>query len=55
MLRLRIAEAAGVMRGQVISGNAEALFQGATLDSRRVQGDELFFALSGEQTDGHHQ
>jgi len=41
------------MRGQVISGNPEALFCGATLDSRRVQGEELFFALPGEQTDGH--
>jgi UDP-N-acetylmuramoyl-tripeptide--D-alanyl-D-alanine ligase len=41
------------MGGEMISGSAAALWRGATLDSRKVSGGELFFALAGERTDGH--
>ncbi len=41
------------MSGELIQGPPDAVFDGAALDSRRVLGGELFFALSGEQTDGH--
>ena len=41
------------MEGCVTSGDPQALFSGAALDSRRIEGGELFFALGGEQTDGH--
>ena len=41
------------MEGYVTGGDPQALFEGAALDSRRIRGGELFFALSGEQTDGH--
>jgi len=41
------------MEGDLISGLPESLWRGATLDSRRITGGELFFALAGERTDGH--
>lgn len=41
------------MEGDVIAGNGRAAWAGAALDSRRVEGGELFFALAGETTDGH--
>ena len=36
-----------------MSGDQNAVWSGAALDSRRVVGGELFFALRGEKTDGH--
>jgi UDP-N-acetylmuramoyl-tripeptide--D-alanyl-D-alanine ligase len=41
------------MGGEVIGATADARWRGAALDSRRIEGGELFFALPGEQTDGH--
>jgi UDP-N-acetylmuramoyl-tripeptide--D-alanyl-D-alanine ligase len=41
------------MGGSLIAGDPERVWRGAALDSRSVQGDELFFALPGERTDGH--
>ncbi len=40
----------GTLIGEVDAG---ACYRGAAIDSRRVEGDELFFALPGERTDGH--
>ncbi len=40
----------GTLIGEVDVG---ACYRGAAIDSRRVEGDELFFALPGERTDGH--
>ena len=41
------------MDGRLISGDAESAWEGAALDSRKVRGGELFFALAGDRTDGH--
>jgi UDP-N-acetylmuramoyl-tripeptide--D-alanyl-D-alanine ligase len=41
------------MNGRLVAGSAEGAWWGAALDSRRVEGGELFFALRGEHTDGH--
>jgi len=40
----------GTLIGDVDAG---ACYRGAAIDSRRVEGGELFFALRGERTDGH--
>ncbi len=52
MVRWSLADAAAAMGGRW-NGPPEAAFDGAVLDSRRVRGGELFFALPGEKTDGH--
>jgi UDP-N-acetylmuramoyl-tripeptide--D-alanyl-D-alanine ligase len=41
------------MEGRVISGDPATVWRGAALDSRRIEGGELFFALLGERVDGH--
>lgn len=46
-------EAVEAMRGELLQGSPEACWSGAVIDSRRVEGGELFFAFAGEQTDGH--
>lgn len=53
MARGTLREAADVMRGQLLQGDGEAVWSGAAIDSRRIVGGELFFALAGERTDGH--
>jgi UDP-N-acetylmuramoyl-tripeptide--D-alanyl-D-alanine ligase len=41
------------MGGEVTMGDPAAIWQGGALDSRKVRGGELFFALRGEHADGH--
>jgi UDP-N-acetylmuramoyl-tripeptide--D-alanyl-D-alanine ligase len=41
------------MGGRVICGDPATIWRGAALDSRRLAGGELFFALPGEHVDGH--
>ena len=53
-MRRPLADAVRIMNGCLI-GEVEpgACYRGAAIDSRRVEGGELFFALPGERTDGH--
>lgn len=53
MAERSMLQAAQAMSGTVISGDATSRWSGATLDSRRIHGGELFFALPGENFDGH--
>ncbi len=49
-----LVDAVHVMRGRLRGeAGASVSYRGAAIDSRQVQGGELFFALPGEQTDGH--
>lgn len=41
------------MAGTLAAGDGDRLWRGCVLDSRRIDGDEIFFALPGEQVDGH--
>ena len=52
-MRRTVAEAAVAMGGEILRGDPDARWTRATLDSRRVEGGELFFALRGEHVDGH--
>jgi UDP-N-acetylmuramoyl-tripeptide--D-alanyl-D-alanine ligase len=45
--------ACAVMGGRLLAGRGDAVWRGAAIDSRRVRGGEIFFALPGEHTDGH--
>ena len=49
----RMDDAARAMGARRVSVGAETPWSGAAIDSRRVTGGELFFALPGEHTDGH--
>jgi UDP-N-acetylmuramoyl-tripeptide--D-alanyl-D-alanine ligase len=48
-----VDEAVAAMTGELVRGDGGANWQGGALDSRKVRGGELFFALRGATTDGH--
>lgn len=52
-MRRTVDEAATAMGGEVIAGDPATAWEGGAIDSRKVTGGELFFALAGERTDGH--
>ena len=39
--------------GEIASGFEETLAKGISIDSRKVQPGDVFFALAGEHADGH--
>lgn len=53
MVRLSVDEIARAVNGTVRAGDPRAEVEGAVIDSRKIQGGELFFAFAGAQTDGH--
>lgn len=53
MVERTLGMATEAMSGDLVEASSSDLWSGAALDSRQVHGRELFFALPGEQTDGH--
>ncbi len=53
MVERTIGQAASAMRGEIVSGAPEAVFNGVAIDSRQAGGGALFFALPGARVDGH--
>lgn len=51
MISLRHSAATSAMSGELIG--EDSIFHGVSTDSREVRSGELFFALKGEQFDGH--
>ncbi len=49
----RLERIAHLAQGELVQGDAQALVQGISTDSRSVGQGQLFFALSGERFDGH--
>jgi UDP-N-acetylmuramoyl-tripeptide--D-alanyl-D-alanine ligase len=47
-----VKKAARIVQGNLV-GNPALEVQGCVIDSRQAQGGEMFFALPGEQVDGH--
>ncbi|TGE32675.1 UDP-N-acetylmuramoyl-tripeptide--D-alanyl-D-alanine ligase [Desulfosporosinus sp. Sb-LF] len=52
MSKWTVEEVAQIAQGRMI-GNPNLEVQGCIIDSRQAQGGEMFFALPGEQVDGH--
>lgn len=52
MTRWRAGEVAAVTGGRIVAGEADTSFEGAVLDSRAVQGGELFVALPAGHAGG---
>ncbi len=53
MVERSAGSAAAAMGGQVVSGDPAVMWNGAAIDSRKIEGREIFFALPGERADGH--
>jgi len=53
LARLSVDEIARATGGRIVSGDPGKECAGAAIDSRKMQGGEIFFALPGTRTDGH--
>ncbi len=53
MEKLSVLEILDAVKGQLLSGDENICVSGVSIDSRTVETGELFFALKGENTDGH--
>src|SRR5579875_493237 len=53
-MRIVVEQAARVTDASLIADAGEKTFCGATTDSRKVKGGELFVALRGPRNDGHN-
>ena len=54
MYDFTLGEIAQVIQAELIGGDAQIKPLGASIDTRKLRPGQLFFALKGERTDGHH-
>ena len=54
MLSLKLKEIVEAVDGKIMQGNPEHVVNNLTIDSRRVKPGDLFFAIVGENNDGHN-
>ena len=55
MISLQVSQLERITEGVLFNcSDKEALFTGVTIDSRNVQGGELFVAVKGDNNDGHN-
>ncbi len=53
MQPIKASEAVTACKGEVLSGDLDAKITGVSTDTRTLQPGDLFFALTGESSDGH--
>ncbi len=53
MVERNVELARSAMDARLLAGHGERTWIGAAIDSRQIRGGEIFFALPGENTDGH--
>lgn len=54
MLSLKLKEIVEAVDGKIIQGNPDHIVNNMTIDSRRAKPGDLFFAIIGENNDGHN-
>ncbi|MBF8437641.1 UDP-N-acetylmuramoyl-tripeptide--D-alanyl-D-alanine ligase [Halanaerobiaceae bacterium Z-7014] len=54
MLSLKLKEIVEAVDGKILQGNPDQIVNNMTIDSRRVKPGDLFFAIIGENNDGHN-
>ena len=54
MLSLKLKEIVEAVDGKILQGNPDQVVNNMTIDSRRVKPGDLFFAIVGENNDGHN-
>ena len=54
MLSLKLKEIVEAVDGKILQGNPDHIVNNMSIDSRRVKPGDLFFAIIGENNDGHN-
>ncbi|MGC8863810.1 MAG: Mur ligase domain-containing protein, partial [Armatimonadota bacterium] len=53
MQPIKASEVIKACRGELLSGDLDARITGVSTDTRTLKPGDLFFALTGESSDGH--
>lgn len=53
MNNIKVSDILKATGGKLIQGNSELLINGISTDTRTIKHGEIFFALEGENYDGH--
>jgi len=51
---IRANQVVPIIQGRIISGEGESSLNGVSIDSRTIRPGQVFFAIAGENFDGHH-